>query len=219
MHQWRQRQGIPGLNSPTLNREVWNAWNWNAGGEEWSGPAEWMESLRRNVMDKWIPEGSSVLEIGPGAGRWTSALLDRARNYVGVDISETCTEQCRRRFSGQPHGRFLTGSGVDLLGVEHESVDSIWSFDVFVHINHREFEQYTEEFLRVLKPGGCGVIHHGSVAGSSGGWRSDVTASSVRDMLAKRGLVIEDAFGEWSDGNNIHRLSYDDQITVFRRSA
>jgi ubiquinone/menaquinone biosynthesis C-methylase UbiE len=37
--------------------------------------------------------GFSLLEIGPGAGRWTVSLLERARTYLGVDISAFCIEQ------------------------------------------------------------------------------------------------------------------------------
>jgi SAM-dependent methyltransferase len=218
MTRWRQRRGIPGLNSPTLNREIWDGWNWDAGGEEWSGSAQWMGSLRRCVLDARIPMRSSVLEIGPGAGRWTGDLLTRASRYVGVDISETCTEQCRRRFRDAGHARFVTGSGTDLAEIEDQSIDAIWSFDVFVHINRAEFERYADEFARVLRPGGIGIIHHGAVAGASGGWRSDVTAGAVQEFLEQHGLQIEESFGEWTDGGEVHRLSYDDLITVFRRT-
>jgi SAM-dependent methyltransferase len=213
----RQRHGIPGLNSPTLNREIWDGWNWEAGGEEWSGSAQWMASLRRCVLEARIPMQSSVLEIGPGAGRWTVDLLPRACQYVGVDISDICIQKCRSRFRDANHARFMTGSGNDLADVESGSIDAIWSFDVFVHINRREFERYADEFVRVLRPGGIGVIHHGSIAGASGGWRSDVTAAAVQELLTRRGLRIEDSFGEWTDLGEVHRLSYDDLITVFRR--
>ena len=68
------------------------------------------------------------------------------------------------------------------------STDAIWSFDVFVHINKPQFEAYTKEFARVLKPGGVGVVHHGAVGGASGGWRSDVTTADVERFLTSAGL-------------------------------
>jgi len=215
---WRQRRGIPGLNSPTLNREIWDGWNWDAGGEEWSGSSEWMASLRRCVLEARIPANSCILEIGPGAGRWTVDLLPRASKYIGVDVAAACTEQCRRRFREAANATFMTGSGSDLAGIEGGSIDAIWSFDVFVHINRREFERYADEFVRVLRPEGVAVIHHGAVAGASGGWRSDLTAAEVLEILDRRGLRVESSFGEWTEGGQVHRLSYDDLITVFRRT-
>jgi len=44
--------------------------------------------------------------------------------------------------------------------IENNSVDYIWSYDVFVHINPTDVEKYIIEFSRILKPHGYGIIHH-----------------------------------------------------------
>jgi SAM-dependent methyltransferase len=189
MDRLRRTRGIPGLNSRRLNKEIWEAWDWNtSGGEEWSATPQSKEGLIRFVLEPEIPEGGRILEIGPGGGRWTGALIARAREYLGIDISATCVEHCRRRFADEAKARFAVGSGADLAGVEDSSIDAIWSFDVFVHINVAEVEGYAAEFRRVLRPGGVGVIHHGGVGGATGGWRSNVTGAAFEEILKRSGL-------------------------------
>ena len=112
-----------------------------------------MRILRPNV-----PEGADVLEIGPGAGRWTAELQGRARQLIGIDISEEAIRLCRERFGGMPNVDFRLGNGSDLAGVASGSIDAVWSFDVFVHVNRAEFKAYAAEIARVLRQGGKGVI-------------------------------------------------------------
>jgi SAM-dependent methyltransferase len=219
MDRMRRKRGIPGLNSRNLNKEIWEAWNWNAAGEEWSKSPEWKQSLIRCILEQEVPHRSNVLEIGPGGGRWTEPLLRRASQYVGVDISATCIEHCRARFSENAHARFVVGSGHDLAPVAAASVDVIWSHDVFVHINAAEVERYVAEFRRVLRPGGVGVIHHGGVGGAAGGWRSNLMHDDFVRILASHGLRILRSLTHWTDGNTVHRLDYDDLITVFQSPA
>ena len=217
MNRLRLQRNLPGLNSAALNKRIWEAWDWSAAGNEWNQSAEWKESLIRCVLHECIPANRSVLEIGPGGGRWTGPLLERASEYVGVDISSTCVEHCAQHFAHYPQARFILGSGRDLAGVPGTSVDAIWSFDVFVHINTAEVESYVEEFVRVLRPGGVAAIHHGGVGGSDGGWRSNLTAASLHAILARHGLKIERVLEQWVDGGEIRSLGYGDLITVFSR--
>jgi ubiquinone/menaquinone biosynthesis C-methylase UbiE len=217
MDRLRRTRDIPGMNSAALNKEIWEAWNWSAAGEEWSQSEQWKQSLIRCVLQRQMPESSSILEIGPGAGRWTEPLLERARQYVGIDISSTCIAHCIRRFGSNPQARFVVGSGRDLAGVADRTIDAIWSFDVFVHINRAEVDGYVQEFARVLRPGGVAIIHHGSIGGASGGWRSNLTAAALYDILRRYDLRTESSFAHWVDGNDVHQLAYSDLITVIRK--
>ena len=106
MDRIRRRDGVPGLNSLELNRAIWKSWDWQGGaGEEWSLDEAWKQSIVHAFIEKHVPAGSSVLEIGPGGGRWTVPLLERASSYVGVDISPSCVEACKSpeaSVSGKP---------------------------------------------------------------------------------------------------------------------
>lgn len=214
----RRRTGIPGMNSRALNKAIWEAWDWGAGGDEWTPSDEWKASVMKCVLRKFIPEGRRVLEIGPGGGRWTGALIERSSTFTAVDISESCVELCRKKFAGESKATFIVGSGSDLKGVPDASIDALWSFDVFVHINQAEVEAYADEFRRIMVPGAIGVIHHGSAGGAHGGWRSNITHDSMLQLLKARGFEIVDSFLEWQDGGTTHQAGlYKDVITVFRR--
>ena len=116
---------------------------------------------------------------------------------------------------GNSDERFVVGSGRDLSSVPAASIDAIWSFDVFVHINRAEVESYAPEFARVLRPGGVGVIHHGSVGGASGGWRSNLTTEAFHEILSRSGLRPRESLSNWTDGAAVHHLRFGDLITIF----
>jgi ubiquinone/menaquinone biosynthesis C-methylase UbiE len=214
----RTKHGLPGMNSVAMNKVIWENWDWSGMGEEWSPSAEWKRSVIRTLLLPNIPEGSAVVEIGPGGGRWTGDLQARASKLTGIDISEACVRECEKRFAGCTNVEFRVGSGADLNGVAIGSTDAIWSFDVFVHINKPQFEAYTKEFARVLKPGGVGVVHHGAVAGASGGWRSDVTTADVERFLTSAGLRVKQQLSSWWDANEEFKAGlYGDVVTVFQK--
>jgi ubiquinone/menaquinone biosynthesis C-methylase UbiE len=214
----RLRRGFPGMNSPAMNRVIWDNWDWSAKGEEWTTSAEWKQSVVVKFLEPNISKGAAIVEIGPGGGRWTGELQERASKLIGVDISEASVAECRRRFSDAENTEFWVGTGSDLEGISTASTDAIWSFDVFVHINRPQFKSYAKEFARVLRPGGIGIIQHGAVGGEKGGWRSDLTADDVRTILRSAGLEVVEQIGSWADsGEEFKAGLYDDLVTVFRR--
>jgi SAM-dependent methyltransferase len=217
MDRLRRSRGIPGMNSAALNKAIWEAWDWSGSGDEWTASNEWKESLVRCVLERHVANNARILEIGPGAGRWTEYLLRRARSYIGIDISSTCVEHCAQQFRNVSAAKFVVGSGSDLRGIGDASIDVIWSFDVFVHINSLEVESYAREFSRVLVPGAIAVIHHGAIGGAAGGWRSDLTSSRMRDILSSNALSLEESLTHWTDDGEFHQLNYGDLISVIRK--
>jgi hypothetical protein len=114
--------------------------------------------------------------------------------------------------------KFYVTGGSDLAGIEDNSVDALWSFDVFVHINQREFEGYIHDFIRVMRPGAVGVIHHGRSGGKRGGWQSDLSAESVVQTLTDNRFEIVQQFESCKEGGSDIPVSlYQDVVTVFRR--
>jgi hypothetical protein len=217
MDRSRRRRGIPGMNSVALNKAIWESWDWTGGGDEWTDSEAWKASVIRCVLGRYLSRNKHLLEIGPGAGRWTGELLERSSSYTGVDISASCIDTCRKKFSAYSQAKFFVGSGSDLRDVRDQSIDALWSFDVFVHINAAEVDAYAGEFKRVMTPGAVGVVHHGSVGGAAGGWRSNVTLAIMRELLRKHGLEIVDSISAWQDEGVAYEVSvYKDAITAFR---
>lgn len=207
---------LPGTSGLGANKEIWENWDWQAGGEEWTPSKEWKESLVKDVLCRYIPRGGHVMEIGPGAGRWTSILIDLADSFTAVDVAESCIRVCQQKFASRSNARFLVGNGKDLSGIPDESIDSLWSFDVFVHINVAEASSYVREFRRVMRPSSVGVVHHGTSGGLDGGWRSNLTSEAFRELLGQAGFRVLSEFQTWEDGGQRYRVGlYNDQITVF----
>ena len=213
-------------NSVAENRRRWNAHDWSQLGEEWTegarlrkglDPAKWKSALVNEMLRKWIPEGTTVLEIGPGGGRWSAFLQPLARRLVLADISEKCLSLCRERFRGNENVEYHSIDADGLEFLESGSIDRIWSYDVFVHINPTDIDAYLGEFRRVLRPGGVGVIHHsggdyGSAANRAEFFRSYMDRDFFAHLVTKHGLELVE-----QDDRLPHLPG--DVISVFRKPA
>ncbi len=210
---------LPGTSGADVNREIWKRWDWSGGGDEWTISPEWKDSLVRSVLAPAIPPHASVVEIGPGAGRWTEHILPVADHYLGFDISETCVALCREKFASFKGAKFVLTGGSSLPEAADSSVHTVWSHDVFVHINAAETEGYLREFSRVLLPGGVALIHHGASGGTTGGWRSDMTRDRFAALAREAGLEVIEQFATWTDDSGTtHPVGmYDDVISRLRR--
>lgn len=99
------------------------------------------------------PENKTALEIGYGGGRILRAAASFFGKAIGVDIHDSQPNI--------PGVTLLTGDG-KTLPVETETVDFVYSFIVFLHLQSFEaFVSYLNETYRVLKPGGIAQIYFG----------------------------------------------------------
>ena len=194
-------------NTVGANRRVWTAWDWSRRGEEWNQSEEWKQSLIDEVLRPYMPYQGRIIEIGPGGGRWSEALLEHARQLILVDVTERALEVCRERFGDVPTLKYVLTSGTDVPGIADADVDAVWSFDVFVHIAPRDIDEYLREIRRVLAPGGVAVIHHHGRASKKGpdGWRSPMTARLFASLAIKHGFILERQFDTWGNGFGVRR--------------
>lgn len=198
----------------TGEREVWSGWDWSTGGEEWNESPEWKASLIEHVLRPSVPAGGVVLEIGPGAGRWTEHLRERADRLVLVEATDEVLELTRRRYADDPAVSFVRTGGSDMPGVHDASVDVVWSFDVFVHFAPLDTAGYMGEVARVLRPGGVATIHHSGGRNRSG-WRAPMTARLFANLAVERGLEVERQFDSW-EGGRFDVRPFGDVITRLR---
>jgi ubiquinone/menaquinone biosynthesis C-methylase UbiE len=189
------------------NRRIWDAWDWSDQGQRWSDdvrqfrglePDVWKQMIVDELIDAYVARGSTVLEIGPGAGRWTEYLQARAGHLVLADISARCIEICRERFVTADNIEYHVIADDQLAFVPDGSLDAIWAYDVFVHINPADTEDYIEAFSRTLTPGGVAVIHHAGTYASdevaTTGYRSHLTAELFASLVARHGLEVVEQY-------------------------
>jgi ubiquinone/menaquinone biosynthesis C-methylase UbiE len=158
---------------------------------------------------------SRVLEIGPGGGRYTKYLIDRAALTWAVDCSAEMLRRCAKRFGGSAAARFIKNNGHDLAEIPAASFDYACAFNVFVQLDVEDVFGYLLELRRVLAPGGICCIHYAEISGPEGwsyfqhnrcGWAVDpaqrgrfgVLTLATMKMLAERaGLEVtrNQAFG------------------------
>ena len=172
------------------NISAWNRWDWETKGEEWTTNEKWKKQLIEKVMFPYAQKDGVFLEIGPGGGRWTEVLQPLASRLLLVDISEKCLSVCKERFKNCKNIEYYLYDGRHLSFIKDNSVDFIWSYDVFVHINPTDIDYLLRYFKKIMKVGGVAVIHHSGVGQEENNQRSDMTKEFFAYLVKKNKLKL-----------------------------
>jgi SAM-dependent methyltransferase len=123
-------------------------------GLHWGDPDDPENTALRAIRDRWllpyVDRAKTGLEIGPGGGRWTRYMLDFRRLYV-VDYHAELLAELRKNFR-QDHIVDVLNNGTDFPGVPPSSVDFVFSFGVFVHLDLDIIRAYLENLRGVIHP-------------------------------------------------------------------
>ena len=155
--------------------------------------------MRARYLEPYVTPETVALEIGAGGGRWTRYLL-RAREVIVVDLNGEFFRYIESRFPEEAGKlRFYETSGYELGGVEDESVDFVFSFGTFVHIDPEGIDAYLSEIWRVLRPGGIATIHYADrtkkfFAGRPSDFAgfSDMNAEKMEGFAAGHGFEVRE---------------------------
>jgi ubiquinone/menaquinone biosynthesis C-methylase UbiE len=236
-------------NSIENNLQSWNdTYHWSQDGDEWQGQAryckmdyeKWKNSLASHLLFPYLGKNIDVLEIAPGHGRWSALMVDKLKTLTLVDLGKNNIEFCQHRFKDFNHINYIVNDGKTLPGVEDLSIDFVWSFDSFVHMDEEVINAYFSEISRVLKPGGEAVIHHAGrnhtfrglgfirhwgelgkqiykiismgTFKDDDGWRSNVSRKLIRQLAAVNGLKVIRQLQFWEEGVGVPR--FNDCITI-----
>ncbi|MBM3493112.1 MAG: class I SAM-dependent methyltransferase [Armatimonadetes bacterium] len=220
---WRKARRDRPPNTVEGNLEVWETHDWSQCGEEWTVSPAWKEAILDELLRAYMPAGGRILEIGPGAGRWTEHLIPIASRLILVDLTPACIALCRKRFASERGIEYHVNDGRSVPFLSDESVDGVWSFDTFVHIEPSEVRTYMAEFARVMAPGAVGVTHRARAGRHRRSWRSDMTAERMADFCLERHLELVKQQESLRDGSiSLCRLETHfraDVVSVFRKPA
>lgn len=119
-------------------------------GSEWHGEEIFITELRKNA-------GGVGLEIGCGGGRITllAAPIFQTLHAADVSVQMLRANAAAVQATNVQHHHL---NGFDLDGFESNSMDCVFSHDVFVHFSSLQVYPYLREIHRVLKPGGVGLL-------------------------------------------------------------
>lgn len=136
-------------------------------GDEWGSPSH-VERLLDDFLFPYIPDNAAGLEIGVGGGRIANKTAPRLKTLTCCDISSGMLTHAKANLAKYDNITFhlLDRPG---LPVPEGSLDLIYSFDVFVHLDLHTIWKYFEEITRALRPGGHVFLHVSNLR-APGGW-------------------------------------------------
>jgi ubiquinone/menaquinone biosynthesis C-methylase UbiE len=142
-------------------------------GDEWGSPAL-SEDIIHRYVEPYLKADTKALEIGCGEGKYSEKLAPLCTALICADVSGRMIERAKQRLHGFTNIEFAKLNGLDLSQFASESINLIFSFDCFVHIEIEDVYYYLQEIKRVLKPEGRGLLHFANL-NSEEGWHKFIT--------------------------------------------
>ncbi len=192
----------------------------------------------------YLKNTTNALEIGCGHGRWSKILSENVTSLILIDVSPSCIDFCKNILKGESNLTYIVNSGKSLEGVDSDSVDFIWSYDSFVHMDKKVINAYIIEIARVLKSNGIAIIHHAGRNnnflwlgftrhwGNWGrnfykiismrrlkdhdGWRSNISRANIRNFAFVNHLQVVDQIQFWDVRKLYGVPRFNDCITILR---
>lgn len=129
-------------------------------GMEWGDPEVIppLRYVRDHFLLPYIAAHTTVVEIGPGGGRWTRYMLNAARIFA-VDYHPDILTELRKNF-GAANITCISNNGTDFPGIEGGSVDFVFSFGTFVHLDLDIIDSYLFNIKPLLRHDANVVIQY-----------------------------------------------------------
>ena len=167
-------------------------------GYQWGGIHEQSNSDMAAVAEKYLHpylngrKNLTILEIAPGAGRFTTELVRLSHDLHLVDLNPACIRLCRERFRYYPQVQYHLNDGQSLSSVSESTFDLIACYDAAVHMAPEVIRRYVAESAAKLKPGGVLWVDHSGKGEKHEGHRTNMTDARMREFAAEAGLAIVD---------------------------
>lgn len=103
---------------------------------------------------------TDVIELAVGRGRHVQKYIDKVNSITVVDILQKNIDICKERYKNYNHIKYYCNNGYDLNKLPDNSYTAVFSYDAMVHFEMLDIYNYLKEMHRVLRKGGCALIHH-----------------------------------------------------------
>jgi SAM-dependent methyltransferase len=164
-------------------------------GMHWGDPQSvpFLKFVRDRFIMPHVDPDHHAVEIGPGGGRWTRYMLLFARLYA-VDYHQELLDELARSYR-VPHLVPVRNNGADFPGIPPQSIDFLFSFGVFVHLDTDIIDAYLGAMRAILRPGATAVIQYSDKTkqrARDNASFSENTPDVMRAMVLGRGYAIID---------------------------
>jgi len=124
------------------------------------------------AANHWEPHGKTMLELGCGAGRVTRSFAQRFGKVVAVDVSAEMLSRAQSYLLDATNIAWVQCDGADLIGVEADSMDFVFSCLVLHHMPREALAfAYVREMLRAVKSGGLFLFQFSSLQAPTMNWK------------------------------------------------
>jgi len=121
-------------------------------GNEWTGEEGFL-----SLLEKYSSPEFEALEIGCGGGRITASAAPLFKHVSAADISNEMLRKCREGIQAANVALHKLDA-FTLKEFADESMDFVFSHDVFVHFSSLQVYPYLQEIKRVLRSQGIALI-------------------------------------------------------------
>lgn len=162
-------------------------------GLQWGDPDQErnLALVRDYFLRPHVTADTTVLEIGPGGGRWTRYMLD-AKSVIVVDPFQEILDVLAQSIPSDKITA-IRNTGTDFPGVTPGSIDFLFSFGVFVHLDPDVIQDYLVSMRPLLHAGSLVFIQYADKTKLRGFKQKGFAATNpamIRDLLDAAGYSI-----------------------------
>lgn len=167
-------------------------------GIEWGDPDKraTLRYVKEHFLLPYLNPDQTVVEIGVGGGRWTRYMVEVQQLYA-VDFHQEILDELKLNFT-LPNVTFVKNNGTDFPGVPESSVDYLFSFGTFVHLDVEIIDAYLGNMKTILKPNAIAVIQYSDKTKPIAATKPDFADNNEEIM---RGLVEKHGFTVYEEEN------------------
>jgi len=115
--------------------------------------------ITMNYIHRFLKEGSKVLEIGAGTGRYSIALAKEGYEVSSIELVEDNLKVLRENAKGITNIDVRQGDAIDLSCYEDNSFDVTLVFGPMYHLyEEKDVQKSLDEAIRVTKKGGTILV-------------------------------------------------------------
>jgi len=112
----------------------------------------------------------------------------------------------------------IKNNGTDFPNVKDNSIDFVFTFDTFVHLDIDIIDKYLVEMFRVMKQGAYAVIHYSDKTKDTAFKNKGFSVNSpeiMRSMIRRRGFIIRDESTTAMRHSSIVCFTKNEDVTEF----